>query len=158
MGVFGGVPVLKIKPGQTVLGFCCQVSVRRSGRKVAPVDLAAPRKDEASAASHRCHHYQSSESGVTRQTVFLVQADTERQVHKQTLDCQTACQFEAIAAYTAAIDCLDKYEPAADGARNVHVLPRKYSCVVIQWSSLREGKFNLRRMAQQRCPLYSNLA
>ncbi|CAE6952894.1 RPAP3 [Symbiodinium natans] len=57
-----------------------KVSVRRSGRKVAPVDLAAPRKDEANrffgAGRYR----------------------------------------EAIAAYTAAIDCLDKYEPAADGA------------------------------------------
>lgn len=52
-----------------------KVSVRRSGRKVAPVDLAAPRKDEANR---------------------LFGAGRYR---------------EAIACYTAALDCLDKYEP-----------------------------------------------
>lgn len=52
-----------------------KVSVRRSGRKVAPVDLAAPRKDEANR---------------------LFGAGRYR---------------EAIASYTAALDCLDKYEP-----------------------------------------------
>ncbi|CAE7633560.1 RPAP3, partial [Symbiodinium pilosum] len=57
-----------------------KVSVRRSGRKVAPVDLAAPRKDEANR---------------------LFAAGRYR---------------EAIAAYTAAIDCLDKYEPAVGTA------------------------------------------
>lgn len=57
-----------------------KVSVRRSGRKVAPVDLAAPRKDEANR---------------------LFGAGRYR---------------EAIAAYTAAIDCLDKYQPAEAGS------------------------------------------
>jgi len=57
-----------------------KVSVRRSGRKVAPVDLAAPRKDEANR---------------------LFGAGRYR---------------EAIAAYTAAIDCLDKYEPPEAGS------------------------------------------
>ncbi|CAJ1381444.1 unnamed protein product [Effrenium voratum] len=57
-----------------------KVSVRRSGRKVAPVDLAAPRKDEANR---------------------LFSAGRYR---------------EAIAAYTAALDCLDKYEPPEAGA------------------------------------------
>lgn len=52
-----------------------KVSVRRSGRKVAPVDLAAPRKDEAN-------------------RLF-----------------GTGRYREAIASYTAALDCLDKYEP-----------------------------------------------
>jgi len=52
-----------------------KVSVRRSGRKVAPVDLAAPRKDEANR---------------------LFGAGRYR---------------EAIASYTAALDCLEKYEP-----------------------------------------------
>ncbi|CAE7751863.1 TTL1 [Symbiodinium sp. CCMP2456] len=56
-----------------------KVSVRRSGRKVAPVDLAAPRKDEANR---------------------LFGAGRYR---------------EAIAAYTAAIDCLDKYQPSEAG-------------------------------------------
>lgn len=60
-----------------------KISVRRSGRRVAPVDLAAPRKDEANR---------------------LFGAGRYR---------------EAIAAYTAALDCLEKYEPPEAPGRAV---------------------------------------
>eukprot|EP00930_Biecheleria_cincta_P044407 TRINITY_DN30526_c0_g1_i1.p1 TRINITY_DN30526_c0_g1~~TRINITY_DN30526_c0_g1_i1.p1 ORF type:complete len:613 (-),score=141.27 TRINITY_DN30526_c0_g1_i1:48-1886(-) len=52
-----------------------KISVRRSGRKIAPVDLAAPRKEEAN---------RLFSSGRYR---------------------------EAIASYSAGLDCLEKYEP-----------------------------------------------
>ena len=104
------------------------MSVRRSGRKVAPVDLAAPRKDEARSwinldALDNSH-------GSIRQIASSLQAATERPLASLVLVWTSASKRKAIAAYTAAIDCLDKYEPAAEAVLPAFVplLPCDVAC------------------------------